>query len=294
MTRTVTVGKQQKCREGMFYRSGPTWRTFSEDVRLLKPDGSPLAVLKRNAIPKGVLAAGRELGMYITPSDTRPKASGLDREQIIAGKRFNRGKAAPTTMVGYAGPSSFHPCRLTRLYRLHVEHFDSVTLKLVAAVNAAFRRICPKEYRAQQEFVRKCNPNMVLGGTVFTTLTVNRDWRTAAHYDSGDFHSGLGNLCVFDAGEYAGGELLLPEYKVALALKEGDILFMDVHELHCNNPIRGKGRMSLVCYAIESIKDKCGGLSRKQLLDYGKHALVPSGKCALTHSRSSAPSSRPR
>jgi len=46
--------------------------------------------------------------------------------------------------------------------------------------------------------------------------------------------------------------------------QEGDLLFMDVYELHCNNAMQAKGRLSLICYARENM-NKCDGVSKEDL-----------------------------
>ena len=47
--------------------------------------------------------------------------------------------------------------------------------------------------------------------TVFTTVTVNKNFRTAAHYDAGDLKEGFGNLAVLQTGEYSGAYTVIPK-----------------------------------------------------------------------------------
>ena len=82
---------------------------------------------------------------------------------------------------------------------------------------------------------------------------MNYNFRTALHVDSGDYRDGFGNIVVCSQN-CTGGQLLFPAYKVAIEMKNGDYLALDVHEYHCNAPIFGEGfRLSFVCYLREKI-----------------------------------------
>ena len=52
----------------------------------------------------------------------------------------------------------------------------------------------PKEHKKQYQRAHKTN--FVIDGTSFSTITINHNWRTALHKDSGDFKDGFGNLIV--------------------------------------------------------------------------------------------------
>ena len=74
--------------------------------------------------------------------------------------------------------------------------------------------------------------------------------------DKGDCKDGLTCFTVKKCGEYTGGELIFPEYRIAVNIEQGDLLLFNPHEAHCNNPIVGEGRMSFVLYLREKM-DKC-------------------------------------
>ena len=112
--------------------------------------------------------------------------------------------------------------------------------------------------------------------------------------DNNDFKWGLGNLTVFQNPEeepFGGGELLLPEYWIGFDVREGDTLFFDVHQIHCNNPIVGKGRISFTCYAMENISTCPETLGieeimnpkpfqRREVVDSGEEEETPDGTIA--------------
>ena len=70
---------------------------------------------------------------------------------------------------------------------------------------------------------------------------------------------GFGILTCF--GKFQGGLLFIPQYNVSIDLQEGDFLAFDVHQWHCNTPIKvkkvGEERISLVSYMREPMLRSC-------------------------------------
>jgi len=98
--------------------------------------------------------------------------------------------------------------------------------------------------------------NLKVPDTVFTTITTNLNFRTACHVDKGDFRDGLGVLCF--VGDFKGGYVGFPEYKVCLKCEEGDVLLCNVHEYHCNTELSFDSdvdyRLSFVFYIRHDMK----------------------------------------
>jgi len=122
-----------------------------------------------------------------------------------------------------------------------------------------FKDLLPWRYNNQMEAAKKLDPRFLVPETPFTTITVNKTFRTAAHYDAGDLTSGLSNLLVLsNNGNYTGGYLIAPEYRVAVNVRPGDLLLINNHEvMHGNTPIvlgdEEAERISLVCYFREKM-----------------------------------------
>ena len=121
-----------------------------------------------------------------------------------------------------------------------------------------FKDLLPWRYNNQMEAAKKLDPAFLVPETPFTTVTVNKTFRTAAHYDAGDLTSGLSNLLVLsNDGKYTGGYLVAPEYRVAVNPRPGDLLLINNHEvMHGNTPIEcpeGSERISLVVYFREKM-----------------------------------------
>jgi hypothetical protein len=91
-------------------------------------------------------------------------------------------------------------------------------------------------------------------GTAFTTITVNRNFRTAYHTDKGDLKAGFS--CLTTLGKFTGGLLVIPRYRVAFNIKPGSVLMMNAHEFHGNTQITGE-RIACVLYCREKIA-QCG------------------------------------
>lgn len=123
-----------------------------------------------------------------------------------------------------------------------------------------FEVLITDRYQSQKRYVESTHAEWVIPGTVFTTITVNSNWQTAQHQDSGDLRAGFG-VMVCLGHDFEGGWLLFPKYKTAFKMRPGDILLSNVHEWHCNTPIRllkeGAERLSLVCYYRENM-ERCG------------------------------------
>jgi Oxygenase domain of the 2OGFeDO superfamily len=122
-----------------------------------------------------------------------------------------------------------------------------------------FKDLLPWRYGNQAEAAKKLDEAFLVPGTPFTTITVNKTFRTAAHYDAGDLDTGLSNLLVLsNNGNYKGGYLVAPEYRVAVNVRPGDLLLINNHEvMHGNTPIElldeEAERVSLVCYFRENM-----------------------------------------
>ena len=140
-------------------------------------------------------------------------------------------------------------------------HFDKFKLSFpfLQTLDKGFSELLPVRHAAQRAAADKIDPAFLVPGTVFTTVTVNKTFRTAAHRDAGDFSDGLSNLLVLsNNGNYSGGYLILPEVRVAINIRPGDLLLINNHEyIHGNTPMvmhdEEAERISLVCYLREKM-----------------------------------------
>ena len=143
------------------------------------------------------------------------------------------------------------------------KHYDKFALcyPYIHKLNDQFRELIPNRWKAQNEQASKLDRRFLISDTVFTTLTVNHNWRTACHRDAGDLTTGFSNICGVTGPEgkgWRGGQFILPEYRIAINLQPGDMLLVNNHEgIHGNDELVGddNDRMTIVAYFREKMLD---------------------------------------
>jgi hypothetical protein len=169
---------------------------------------------------------------------------------------------ANVVMSGIAGWFDRYPRipygRATSYTQHHYDKFK-MSFPFLQTLDRGFKELLPWRWSNQRAAADKIDPAFLVPETVFTTITVNKTFRTAAHYDAGDFTDGLSNLLVLsNNGNYSGGYLVLPEVRIAINVRPGDLLLVNNHEcMHGNTPIEINDevaeRISLVCYLREKM-----------------------------------------
>jgi hypothetical protein len=127
------------------------------------------------------------------------------------------------------------PCRLTHFTRTNFEKYND-GLPFLQKIDHLFWSLVPDSY-VKQMGRANLKPHLKIPNTCFSTVTVNRNFRTALHRDAGDFKEGFGNLTVIEQGRYHGGYTVFPQYGVAINLRSNDFVAMDVHQWHANTPL---------------------------------------------------------
>jgi len=186
-----------------------------------------------------------------------PKEEQIKEGNFVADKLICATTYANSVFSGIAGWFDRYPRipygRATAYTAKNPEKF-ALAFPFLQTLAKGFKDLMPWRYNNQMEAIKKIDPAFIVPGTPFTTITVNKTFRTAAHYDAGDFWPGLSNLLVLsNNGNYTGGYLIAPEYRVAVNVRPGDLLLINNHEvLHGNTPIvlgdDEAERISLVCY----------------------------------------------
>ena len=127
------------------------------------------------------------------------------------------------------------PCRLTHFTRTNFDKYND-GLPFLKKIDGLFQRLIPDSHQKQLNRANQ-KPHLKIPGTCFSTVTINRNFRTALHQDAGDFKEGFGNLTVIEQGKYHGGYTVFPQYGVAINLRNNDFCAMDVHQWHSNTPL---------------------------------------------------------
>jgi hypothetical protein len=153
----------------------------------------------------------------------------------------------------------------------HPDKFKKM-IPFVQKIDALYKKLVPDQYKKQYSKAKETYYK--IGNTSFTTITTNINFQTTIHKDTGDDEEGFGNLAVIEKGKSTGGETWFPQYGIGVNVREGDILFMDVHEWHANLPIVKENdnveRMSVVCYLRKKVWERTRNKTRKFLTAHNK------------------------
>ena len=164
--------------------------------------------------------------------------------------------ACNSGVIGSLGRSSRFPyCRMNSYARDHEETLKSF-YPFLERVSELYKECAPVQYEAQKKFVEKVPSEYVLGDSVYTTVTTNWNFRTAAHTDSGDYSDSFAALvCMSDTG-FEGAYLCLPEYGIKFNFQPRDFFVGNTGKyIHGNTPKTSENdnRLSLVFYVREDL-----------------------------------------
>ena len=127
------------------------------------------------------------------------------------------------------------PCRLTHFTRTNFEKYNE-GIPFLQEIDKMYKKLTPEHHKRQLDRANK-KPQLKIKDTAFSTITINRNFRTALHRDAGDFSEGFGNLTVIERGKYQGGYTMFPQFGIAVDVRNNDYLAMDVHQWHSNTEI---------------------------------------------------------
>jgi hypothetical protein len=257
---------QLKAREGTYFSEKDADTIFDEDVDIYAkdpdaPDGKRLiARLRKNVIPHDVVklawknfynsaSASRNRGAAAGPIDLKSKYWSKRKPTAIQGwsaRYMQNGKTSKmrvnnnvfSSVLGYFEQTPFMglPCRLTSYTQKYFDQYKA-GIPYIEAIDHLFKKLVPDRYRAQYKQAHS-RPQFQIADTAFSSVTMNRNFRTGLHMDDGDLRAGFGNLSVIERGKYKGGYTLFPRYKIGVNLRTADFVAMDVHEWHCNTEMR--------------------------------------------------------
>jgi len=97
-------------------------------------------------------------------------------------------------------------------------------------LNSLFAELVPQRYAKQKAVAESIDKRFIVAeDTAFSTITVNKNYRTTAHYDGANYIPGFSNLSTVTKGDigWEGGLFVLPQFRVAVNLRPGDALLVD-------------------------------------------------------------------
>ena len=263
--------KEMKTLEGQYFNEDFFDTIITQDCDCFKDDGTILFKFRKNRISKELCQIAKN--SYTKYSKTKHSNRGvsagmLDKNKLpsYVGKFVECG----TFRTGYISNTSGLKSKqkITNLAQSNIAgYFDKPDRNIIGTKEqcreTAFNIKYPELWEQSLPFLKRCDqlfqelmplrhyrqylrsdlsPNFKIPNTSFSTITLNYSWRTAAHQDAGDYKDGFGNLVILEdeksPNTYQGCYLAFPQYGIAVDVREGDFLTMDVHEYHCNTEFK--------------------------------------------------------
>jgi hypothetical protein len=218
-------------------------------TKVYMPDGKPLIIYLPGILTGQAHAEAYDVLHTIQGNNNRKNAGGAG---VFTTNNRSRPAQVSSSIIGSIDPIAAVPfCRTTAWTGHNTAAFQSL-FPLFETIDATFAEYVPDRYSAQKARANSTHPDWLVGNTVYTTMTVNNTFPTGVHTDKGDLDAGFSCLAVWRRGDYSGGHLTFPEWRVSVDLQDGDLILMDAHQWHGNTALnlRSKDaeRISLVLY----------------------------------------------
>ena len=237
---------------------------IKDDADVYTEDGTLLLKFRKGVLPQQHTKAFYDniIEFALTPTSNRGSATGSDSKNVYDNPRIMTNifgyfdRFSPTQkknfrVAGHKLPLEVRECRFNRDF----PELYNKTLPLIRDINRLYKKHTPSYFKKQNNKAKETA--FKIPGTAFTTVTTNVNFRTSIHTDKGDDCEGFGNLVVIENGKYEGAETCFPQYGIGVDVRTGDMLFMNVHELHGNLPMKvvdkDARRLSIVCYLREKL-----------------------------------------
>ena len=253
--------------EGQFPDPSHLRQTLDEDTKVIGPDGTINAVLVCNAIPPSLHKLAFKLWKAVDelPSNRGTAVGSPSLPRVRSDGTLGVRRAVPKNVLqilkvrhvaqgtlGSLDRTPDQPCHRTPLSIHRPELLDG-NKPLIELVDKLYRQHAPTFYAKQRSVIEQAT-RWRLWKTVFSTIYIAKNFRTAYHFDSGNLPGVMSALMPM--GKFTGGELVLPHWRIAIAFKPGDLLLFDPQQLHGNLPFFGE-RLSAVFYCERRIAE-CG------------------------------------
>lgn len=116
--------------------------------------------------------------------------------------------------------------RPTTYTRDNREKFEK-SYPFLQSLAKGFEELLPWRFSNQTKAANSIDQKFRVPGTPFTTITVNKNFKTAAHVDPANMENGFANLCVMSNNDkFSGGYLVLPDIGYAVNIRPRDLLLI--------------------------------------------------------------------
>lgn len=245
---------------------------FNQEVEVRGPDGELVFILLKNRIDLKMLRESWAIIKKINmKSSNRGTASGIKmkprrRRDGTLSKTLvaPKGMEVISGVIGYADRYPRLPyCRSCSWNQSHPKSWN----KLLPLFKKVSDLHCDNEklgVELQKDYISKTHKDFVIKDTIYTSVTVNKNFRCAAHKDKGNLEEGTASMLYLSQGKFKGGHLVFPEYRVAAEMHSGDlIIFHNMKAFHGNTKIIGLSKDYQRCTVVFYYKKgmiNCGSI----------------------------------
>lgn len=198
---------------------------IQDDAMVFKPNGELLCVYLKNGLTKELHDVG--LGVLREIKDTTNLRVTAAGSADMAVRSVQIGFIDRVARVDY--------CRMTGWTSKNTEQFSKM-VPVLKQVNDLFAKYVPARYAAQKAMADKTSKDWLIPGTVFSTVSVQTNWKTCGHTDTRDLKEGFSCITAFTEGTFDGFFFCYPKFKLGIKFSPGGVLLNDSHELHGNTP----------------------------------------------------------
>ncbi len=236
-------------------------------VSVQDQNGNIIAIVVNEAT-RGTKLAYDAINSYVYPSKARQVASSgatsyvKKKDGTVSNTTQLPPHLAPLTSIGgYLDRQSRVPyAHATMLCRDHPEKWKQMQ-PFIKSVNEIFQKYAPEKYAIQKAVAEEVPKEWIIGTTAFSTITMNKNFSIHYHRDANDLKEGLGVMSHLCIGDYEGGELVIPRFRLAIRFKHKDVVLFDVGQVHGVMPLKGAwgrfNRITVVHYLRENLL-RCG------------------------------------
>ena len=198
-----------------------------------------------------------ELRANVVPELWATEAKAIKRKYLGATPKAN---GVESGMIGAIEKTSRQPyCRMSSNARNHWDSFQEC-FPLVEQISEIYQQCSPKQHELQLLQALKTDPRYLIGDSVFSTITINHNFRTAAHRDPGNYGESLAPLVTISETGFSGSYLVFPEFRSAVTLQPSDFIVCNNAKYIHGNTTKGADtdeRISLVLYLREGLSTEC-------------------------------------
>lgn len=240
-------------------------------TKVTLPNGKPLCIY----LPKALLANEAEADkayeiLHPIKGKTQSRKMASGSEGMRRNKQNLSRVAVASNIIGNVDKMGRFPyCRTTAWTGTHTEQFSGL-YPIFRLIAENFKEHVPDRFQNQMQRALATPSEWRVSDTPYTTMTVNNTYPTGVHKDAGDLDNGFSCLAVWRKGQYSGGKLTFPEYRISVDLQHGDLLLMDAHEWHGNTEMflesEDAERISLVLYYRTKMLN-CGTLEEESEIE---------------------------